>query len=86
MEESLSPDRTPTIDELVATKEPTVPLWPTAAKALGFGRSTAFAAVEKETWPTRIIKVGNRYRVPTAELLSVLGIDPGLSEDDNDAA
>ena len=54
----------------------TVELWPTAAQALGVGRSKAYALVRQGEWPTRVLRLGSRYRVPTAELRRVLGIAP----------
>ena len=32
------------------------------------------------TWPTRLLRVGSRYRVPTAELLEILGITRGTDD------
>jgi len=48
----------------------------TAARALGLGRSTAYDLARRDEFPCRILHVGSSYRVPTAELLRVLGIDP----------
>ncbi|HEY3684796.1 MAG TPA: DNA-binding protein [Streptosporangiaceae bacterium] len=47
----------------------------TAAHALGFGRTKAYALARNGTFPCRVIRVGEVYRVPTAELLALLGID-----------
>jgi excisionase family DNA binding protein len=51
----------------------------TAARALGLGRSTGYELARRGEFPCRILRIGSSYRVPTAELLRVLGIaqDPG---------
>jgi excisionase family DNA binding protein len=48
----------------------------TAARVLGLGRSTAYDLARRGEFPCRILRLGSSYRVPTAELLRVLGIDP----------
>lgn len=48
----------------------------TAARALKLGRSTAYELARRDEFPCRIIHVGGSYRVPTAELLRLLGIEP----------
>ena len=48
----------------------------TAAKALGIGKSTAYIAARNGTFPLRVIRVGSRYVVPTAELKAALGLTP----------
>ncbi len=50
----------------------------TAARALGLSRSTGYELARRDEFPCRVLHVGSSYRVPTAELLRVLGID--LSE------
>ncbi len=50
---------------------------PTAARALGLGRSTAYELARRGEFPCRILRIGSSYRVPTADLLRVLGIEPG---------
>ncbi len=47
----------------------------TAARALGLSRSTAYELARRGEFPCRVLHVGSSYRVPTAELLRVLGID-----------
>ena len=49
---------------------------PTAARALGLGRSTAYELARRGEFPCRVLRVGSSYRVPTADLMRVLGIDP----------
>lgn len=46
----------------------------TAARALGISKSSAYALASRDEFPTRVIKVGGRYIVPTAELRALLGM------------
>jgi hypothetical protein len=46
----------------------------TAARALGLGRSTGYELARRGAFPCRVLRVGCSYRVPTADLLRVLGI------------
>lgn len=48
----------------------------TAARALGLGRSTGYELTRRGEFPCRVLRVGSSYRVPTAELLRLLGVDP----------
>jgi Helix-turn-helix domain len=63
-----------TISEALALPAVVDPL--TAARALGLGRTTAYALARDGAFPCRIVRVGAVYRVPTAELLAVLGLEP----------
>ncbi|MEY9861424.1 hypothetical protein ABH935_007065 [Catenulispora sp. GAS73] len=47
----------------------------TAGRMLGIGRTRAYKMAAARTFPVRVIPIGRGYRVPTAELLRVLGID-----------
>jgi excisionase family DNA binding protein len=58
----------------------------TAARALGLGRSTAYELARRRHFPCRVLRVGSSYRVPTAELLQVLGIVPDEQEQTPPAA
>ena len=62
-----------TLDEVIRLPA-TVDL-PTAARALGFGRSKAYALARSGGFPCRVLHAGETYRVPTAEILALLGID-----------
>jgi excisionase family DNA binding protein len=44
----------------------------TAAAALGCGKSTLYDAIARGDAPVRVIPVGRRLRVPTAELIGLL--------------
>lgn len=48
----------------------------TAARALGIGRTTAYQLARTGELGVPVLRLGVRYRVPTAALLQVLGIDP----------
>ncbi|MFI7408717.1 integrase [Streptomyces sp. NPDC049627] len=48
----------------------------TANKALTIGRSTGYALAKRNEYPVTVLKLGNAYRVVTAELHRLLGIDP----------
>jgi hypothetical protein len=51
----------------------TVPLWPTAGRALGLGRNLTFEGAR--TGEIETIAVGRRRPVPTAWLRRKLGLD-----------
>jgi excisionase family DNA binding protein len=46
----------------------------TAAEILGIGRSKAYEAVATGTWPTRVIRIGRCIRIPTADVLALVGL------------
>ncbi|WP_435879842.1 hypothetical protein [Streptomyces prunicolor] len=46
----------------------------TAARALGIGRTRAFELVRQGEFPVPVLRVGSTWRVPTAPLLSLLGL------------
>jgi excisionase family DNA binding protein len=48
----------------------------TAARALGLGRSTAYELARRNEFPCRVLRIGSTYRIPTADLLRTLGIEP----------
>jgi hypothetical protein len=49
----------------------------TASRALGLGRSTGYELARRDEFPCRVLRVGSSYRVPTADLLRLLGVDVG---------
>ena len=61
-----------TVADLLALP-PTVDLV-TAARALGCGRTLAYDLARRGQFPCRVLRLGNRYLVPTAELLRTLGV------------
>jgi hypothetical protein len=48
----------------------------TAGRALGLGRTKSYELAKAGQFPCRLIRVGKSYMVPTAELLTLLGLDP----------
>ncbi len=46
----------------------------TAARAFGLGRTRAYQLAARGAFPCRVLRVGGTYRVPTADLLAVLGL------------
>lgn len=67
-----------TVGELLAdpaAAPPVVPLWPTAGQALGLDRSTVYALNARGEFPVRVIRVGTHFRVPTRDLLQLLGVE-----------
>jgi excisionase family DNA binding protein len=54
---------------------------PTAARALGLGRSTAYELARRDEFPCRVLRVGSSYRIPTADLMRVLCVEPPTPEE-----
>ncbi|MGH3548072.1 MAG: DNA-binding protein [Pseudonocardiaceae bacterium] len=48
----------------------------TAGRALGLGRTKSHELVRAGEFPVRVLRLGNAYRVPTADLLVLLGVEP----------
>ncbi|MFI0487079.1 DNA-binding protein [Actinomadura sp. 9N215] len=46
----------------------------TAGRVFGVGRTKAYQLARTGQFPCRVLRVGRNYRVPTAELLTVLGL------------
>lgn len=46
---------------------------PIAAKAIGMGRTLAYDLAKRDEFPVRVLRLGNRYKVPRADLLRYLG-------------
>ena len=63
-----------TEDELLALPV-SVPLV-TAGRAFGLGRTKSFELAQADEFPCRVLRVGNRYRVPRSAIFEALGIDP----------
>ena len=70
-----------TIDEL-RDLPATIDL-PTAARALGLGRTKAYELARNGQFPCRILRIGSSYRIPTPELLRYLGLDPPMAAGDS---
>lgn len=52
----------------------------TAARALGMGRSKAYELERRGEFPVPVLSLGNRKRVVTEHLLTLLGVDRALPE------
>src|ERR687888_1579481 len=66
---------------------PTVPVWPVVGMAFGKKRSAILELARQGKLPVRVLRIGGSSRVPTADLLRVLGQDrpgdvgpPGLDD------
>ncbi len=68
-------DRPPAEDMDLGKLPPTVDIV-TAARILGVGRTVAYELVREGSWPTPVLHVGRKIRVPTAPLLVLLGVTP----------
>jgi excisionase family DNA binding protein len=64
--------RIPTITQL-RSGPPSVDLM-TAAAVLGIGRTKAYDLAKRGEFPVPVIRIGDSYRIPTAALLTLLGI------------
>ena len=60
--------------QLLATAGPTVGL-SDAAKVLSISRAHAYALAKRGELGVRVLRLGNRWVVPTAELRRVVGLD-----------
>lgn len=66
------------IDELLAL--PAVIDLETANRALMIGRSTGYGLTKQGKYPVKVLRLGNAYRVVTADLLRLLGLGPQRAE------
>jgi len=54
----------------------------TAGRAFGLGRTKAFELARQDKFPCRVLKVGQKYRVPRSAIFEALGIEPALADRD----
>lgn len=54
---------------------PTVDLYPTAAQALGIGRTSAYELAARGEFPVSVLRFGRSLKVTKASMLRVLGLD-----------
>ena len=47
---------------------------PSAGRLLGIGRTVAYRLAAAGEFPCRVLRVGRQWKVPTADLLAVLGL------------
>jgi hypothetical protein len=53
---------------------------PTAGRIFGLGRSLAYELAKNDQFPAPVLRVGSRYRVPVAGILTALGIPGDLTQ------
>jgi len=60
-----------------ASTEPLPPILDivTAGRLLGIGRTTAYQLARNDNFPVPVLRIGASYKVPTAPLLALLGIE-----------
>ena len=51
-----------------------------AARLLGCGRSLAYELARRGEFPCRVLRLGRRYVVPSADLLRLLGMGGGTTD------
>lgn len=75
MEEPISSraTRALTSEELLAL--PAVIDLDTANRSLMIGRSTGYGLAKQGRYPVKVLRLGNAYRVVTADLLKLLGLE-----------
>lgn len=47
---------------------------PRAAALLGISRTAAYVLVREQGWPTPVLRLGHRIKIPTQPLLELLGL------------
>ncbi|MFI6153981.1 hypothetical protein ACIBCA_14950 [Kitasatospora sp. NPDC051170] len=52
----------------------------TANRAIGLGRSKGYELASLGAYPCRVLRLGKKYRVITADLLRLLGIEAAIGE------
>lgn len=71
-------------DELLAL--PVVIDLDTSNRALMIGRSTGYGLAKQGKYPVKVLRLGNAYRVVTADLLRLLGLERHVVEGGRPAA
>jgi hypothetical protein len=46
----------------------------TAGLAFGISKNSAYGLAKRDQFPCRVLKLGNQYRVPRADILRALGV------------
>lgn len=47
---------------------------PATGRALGIGRTASYELQARGEFPVTVLRLGNKFRVPTAELHALLGV------------
>jgi hypothetical protein len=58
----------------LAEHSPTTDI-PTASRAFGFGANLGYELAQRGEFPCRVLRLGRKLRVPTADLLRALGVE-----------
>ncbi|NEA56638.1 hypothetical protein G3I60_21480 [Streptomyces sp. SID13666] len=58
----------------------------TANRSLMIGRSTGYGLARQGEYPVKVLRLGNAYRVVTADLLKLLGLESQRPEDSQSEA
>jgi hypothetical protein len=58
----------------------------TAGRAFGLGRTKAFELAKEDRFPCRVLRVGEKYRVPRSAIFEALGLDPAAAAEPQPAA
>lgn len=61
---------------LIAALPPALDL-PAAANLLGISRTSAYELVRTGEWPSPVLRLGHRIKIPTQPLLELLGLSTG---------
>lgn len=57
---------------------------PTAARVLGLSRTAAYELIRVGGWPTPVFRLGRLIRIPTAPMLSLLGVEAATVQQASD--
>lgn len=57
-----------------------IPLWPTAGRAFALGRSQTYTLAAANRFPVPVLRLGNAWKVVTADVWRALGIAPDTDE------
>lgn len=52
---------------------------PTAFRAIGVGRTKGYELLREDQFPVPVLRLGSLYRVRTADVLALLGVEPGAA-------
>jgi hypothetical protein len=58
----------------------------TAGRAFGMGRTKAFELAKADEFPCRVLRVGQKYRVPRSAILEALGVETSTNASADNAA
>jgi predicted DNA-binding transcriptional regulator AlpA len=53
---------------------------PEAARILGISRTAAYELVRTGSWPTPVLRLGHRIKIPTQPLLELIGLSTSSAQ------